>query len=256
MIYDDNGTHTINGTTFSGNTATQNGGAIYNYSGTIGDIIGDFSNNYVEGKYDVSGKIGAIGGAISNNTTVTSGISGTFTNNSATSQGGAIQNYAGYITDGISNSTFSGNHAADGGAIWNQSSSLAITDSSFTNNYTTTGNGGAIYSSGNLTINAVNDAVTFSGNQVKTSSTAVANDIYMDGGTGAPIDLSLNAADTTKKISLGGGVAGTNYNVNICGEETLFIFQIPSALPYPLYQGEIILLFCSPLDKEGPGEVC
>lgn len=132
---------TIKETTFDGNSA-KNGGAVYNHgvadlNGKYGSIKADnvtFTNNtasnyggaiYNEGNLDISNskftsnKAGNWGGAIYANTTVTN-ASGTKENN-----GGVIN---------ISNTEFDGNSASIGGAIFLHNGTMNITNSKFTNN--------------------------------------------------------------------------------------------------------------------------
>ena len=101
--------------TFANNTASSNGGAVYNYQTTL---------------------------MITNST---------FTGNTAGGGGGAIKNDTGTLI--ISNSTFSGNSADTGGAIVALFSSstptTTITNSTFSGNTATTQAGG-IYSNGTL----------------------------------------------------------------------------------------------------------
>ena len=185
-----------------GNSATNSGGAIYNYAGNMTISGSTFGNNTA-----------ASGGGVIYNRANASISNSTLSSNSAV-YGGAIYNTAGTMT--VSGSTFSNNRATNtGGAIHNRVA-MTITDSSFINNTTDTGNGGAIWTSADLTINATSSAVEFTGNKTRTATTAVNNDIYMSGGTGTPIALNLNAANKTDKtITLGSGVNGTNYNVNV-----------------------------------------
>lgn len=132
---------TIKDTTFDGNSA-KNGGAVYNHgvsdlNGKYGSIKADnvtFTNNtasnyggaiYNEGNFDISNskftsnKAGNWGGAIYANTTVTN-ASGTTENN-----GGVIN---------ITNTEFDGNSASIGGAIFLHNGTMNITNSKFTNN--------------------------------------------------------------------------------------------------------------------------
>ena len=97
---------------FSGLTAEENGGAVYNRGGTI-TVDGTFASNSTK----------ADGGAIYNGKggEITS-LRGTFTGNTAGNRGGAIYN-TGISKISITAATFSGNKAAKeggkGGAISN-----------------------------------------------------------------------------------------------------------------------------------------
>jgi predicted outer membrane repeat protein len=129
------GTLTIDGSTFTNNTA-DNGGAILNEDTLT--IEGSTFTNNTAGYYD--------GGSIYNQGTLTVNDS-TFTNNTADYYGGAIYNQ-GTLT--VNDSTFTNNTAVYyGGAIYNQDT-LTIEGSTFTNN--TADNGGAILNEDTLTI--------------------------------------------------------------------------------------------------------
>ncbi len=113
-IYND-GTLTINGGTFTGNTV-DNGGAIHN-GGTLTINGGAFTNNIAYGQ----------GGAINNvgKDTVLTITGGTFTGNKS-GYGGAIENYYGSVAT-ITGGTFTDNTAKNnGGAIDNDGSTLYI----------------------------------------------------------------------------------------------------------------------------------
>ena len=165
-------------------------GAVENNRGAVATITGDTFSGI-----DRSAIAGANGGAIYNEAAEGSTPAGILTLNKVTA---------------------SNNKAVNGGALYN-AGTATINGGTYSGN-SATELGGAIYTSTNLTINSdsTNGAVSFSGNTHNTATTAVANDIYMSGGTGTPIALNLNAANKTDKtISLGSGVNGTNYNVNV-----------------------------------------
>ena len=196
-IYNDNGTiSSITSSTFTGNSATETGGAIYNKGtissiasstftgnsangraggaisnyGTISSIIGStFTENSGSAIYNggtISSIIGSTftensGGAIYNIRTIRT-LSATFENNSA-SYGSAIYNYNGTI--GTLSATFENNKAdgkfSGGSAIYNDNGTISsITSSTFTGN-SATGDGGAIYNKG--TISSITSS-TFTGN--------------------------------------------------------------------------------------------
>ena len=152
------------GSTFSGNSASTSGGAIYNNSSAVINIISaDFENNSAN----------ANGGAVFNEGTIgidngygyiTDGgfIDSSFRNNSATESGGAIYNNSSdkpvLITAKTKDITFSGNKAANGASIYNTSSGgTSITANggnvTFTNNTPTDESGYGIYSA--ATVNLV-----------------------------------------------------------------------------------------------------
>ena len=162
---------------FSGNyvkaiSSYADGGAIYNSYGAIGDITGDFTGNYAQSDSGM-----ARGGAIYNSYSTIGDITGDFTNNHVQSGdsggGGAISNYG---TIGDITGDFSGNYVkadgdAAGGAIVNATNrKMTLTNSSFYDNYAQSDRGtvlgGAIANAGNMTITADNGVSEFSGNKI------------------------------------------------------------------------------------------
>lgn len=214
------GTLTVTGGSFEGNTATSAAGAIYNaVDATLKVDRVTFANNS-------SAKAGAI-----NNYNGTVAISdSTFKGNAAgTSMGGAVTNTSGsapgksIIT--ITGSTFEGNKAGNGGAVWNGTyGTVDITDSTFKGNTAVAegglGQGGAITNAGQMTIKGTN---TFSGN-----TAAKGKDIYNSGTLTMTSDSHLivdgnqniyNADGATltvksgAKLTITDAVAGGNYEV-------------------------------------------
>ena len=214
------GTLTVNGGSFEGNTADEAAGAIYNAVDATLKVDGvTFANNS-------SAKAGAI-----NNYNGTVAISdSTFKGNAAgTSMGGAVTNTSGsapgksIIT--ITGSTFEGNKAGNGGAVWNGTyGTVDITDSTFKGNTAVAegglGQGGAITNAGQMTIKGTN---TFSGN-----TAAKGKDIYNSGTLTMTSDSHLivdgnqniyNADGATltvksgAKLTITDAVAGGNYEV-------------------------------------------
>lgn len=214
------GTLTVNGGSFEGNTAKSAAGAIYNAVDATLKVDGvTFANNS-------SAKAGAI-----NNYNGTVAISdSTFKGNAAgTSMGGAVTNTSGsalgksIIT--ITGSTFEGNKAGNGGAVWNGTyGTVNITDSTFKGNTAVAegglGQGGAITNAGQMTIKGTN---TFSGN-----TAAKGKDIYNSGTLTMTSDSHLivdgnqniyNADGATltvksgAKLTITDAVAGGNYEV-------------------------------------------
>ena len=184
------------------------GGAIYNDKGTIGDISGDFSGNYVQGKY-------ANGGAIYNYRSI-GDITGDFSKNYAKSDsgsaiGGAIYNFEGII-GGITGD-FSGNYAKSdsgsdyGGAIYNNGT-IGDISGDFSNNYAKSdlgsAYGGAIYTHG--TIGDITG--NFEGNYAQGQYAAYGGAIYNDFGAIGDItgDFSGNYAISTSANAKGGAI--------------------------------------------------
>lgn len=171
---------TVEETNFNSNKSA-NGGAIAT-DGALDITNSTFTQNSASGN----------GGAIYNIKNTTNINSSTFTSNSAVN-GGAVANDS---TINISNSKFNDNSAsANGGAVYNKGN-LTVTDSEFTNNSAV--KGGAIYSEGGtVNINAQNKNITFSGNTAEKGG-----DIYLNNST-----LNLNATEG-KNIAFNGGIAG------------------------------------------------
>ncbi len=148
-IYDDNGwdahsTLNITNCTFENNHNNNWGGAIYAFNVVLNIINSSFTGNTAR----VNGGAIAFGGDES----VTMNVTGsTFTGNTV-ANGGAIYN-GGNLT--VNGSTFTSNSANMGGAIYSPGT-LTVNDSSFTSNHATNsypnGYGGAIHSSGNLNV--------------------------------------------------------------------------------------------------------
>ncbi len=153
----------------------QYGGAIYNYKGTINNIIGTFIGN--------GNSSTGLGGAVINREGTITNLSGNFINNSATgggallqlssnaiddvqgnfigneattNGGGAIYIYTGKINN-ITNSTFVGNIAeTSGGAIYFRAGTQAgDIYADFINNTATTQHGGAIFLNNNSVANII-----------------------------------------------------------------------------------------------------
>ena len=152
---------------FIGNTATSEGGAIYNDNSTIGDITGDFIGNTVTnyssgGAIYNRGTIGNITGDFIDNTAYSGGaiynygtigdITGDFIGNAATSPsssssvGGAIYNRG---TIGNITGDFIGNTSAECGAIYNDNGTIGDITGDFIGNYAKY-KGGAIYNNGTI----------------------------------------------------------------------------------------------------------
>ncbi len=212
-----------------------NGGAIYNYYGTIGNITGDFVGNYVQ-----SDSNSAHGGAIYNNYRGTIGnITGDFIGNyvqiqsvSSEANGGAIyNNYGGTIGDitgdfignGVSAVSLDGSAAhASGGAIGNSSSYYTSTIGNITGDFignyaqsnSYSASGGAIYnssSSSSSTGTIGNITGDFIGNYAQSNSySAFGGAIYNDYGTIGDISGSFigNYAETFSdtRLAVGGAV--------------------------------------------------
>lgn len=239
-IYAENENITVSGNSrFEGNTASQNGGAIYilegstltveegttfskNTANTNGGAIagtwGDNSSLTVTGSYFTENAARS-GGAIAlwnPATGATYTVSNTtFDGNTATKKGGAIAILSETgIGDQVfakaeatfNGDTFTGNTAGEsGGALHLEYANVTITDSTFTANEAGK-QGGAIY-------NAADSSITFTGTNTFSGNMAAgeANDIYNLG--------NITVKDGT--TSLGGGLTLAGGTVNVADNGTL-----------------------------------
>ena len=111
-VYVDAGTATISGVVMRNSTATEEGAAIYNRTGTLSVSGSTFDNN--RARY---------GAAISNRGLMT--VSGSiFTGNVAVESGGAVYHQNANTQNGIAQSCFTGNTARFGGAVFSQTGSF------------------------------------------------------------------------------------------------------------------------------------
>ena len=217
------GALTIDGSviTLSGNTGVSSGGAIYSNSGEVS--IGSAGSTVVLTDNAAAG----FGGAIyaGSGPVTLSGSAVTLTNNTSGGAAGAIFTI-GAVTLNASAITVTGNRAAVGGggailaggnvSIVNASNTvmlsgntaaatgdggaiLGFTDVTVNGSaITLTGNsagghGGAVFAGGDVTLNAVNGDITFSGNTQGTAGTPRANAIYLNNNAGGAT-MTLNAA--------------------------------------------------------------
>ncbi|MGC9516291.1 MAG: Ig-like domain-containing protein [Methanomicrobiales archaeon] len=190
---------------FNGNSASVDGGALYNdNSCTI--VYTTFENNYALRE----------GGAILNwrrNANLKISHSN-FTENNAT-QGGAISNKWDCILLNVENSTFTGNNATvDGGAIYNIGGAnfLTIKNCEFINNLAQD-DGGAIYSSDNLNINETN----FTHNSANGSGGAIC--IL---ARGPYEDNLINKCQFLNNSAVGGGAISNQWDSLLIVTESIF----------------------------------
>lgn len=208
-------------TTFTGNTATEKGGAIYVASGFNGNLIiedgtADTHVSFVSNQQKGEATSGSQGGAIYNGGDMTIGDYTAFENNSATI-GGAIANNKGTSAQLGDNLTFKGNSAVWAGAIFNQYADMSIGDNVvFDGNKTTGtevnngltgqdygdgGHGGAILNEhGQLTIgkNAV-----FTNNSAENSSGGAISNPF--GGENAKVVIGDGAVFSGNSAAVEGG---------------------------------------------------
>jgi predicted outer membrane repeat protein len=181
----------IKNSTFNGNSAYDQAGAIYGQLGQTTIINSQINNNS-------SGDDG--GGALAQNGPVT--ISGsTFSGNSTSGHGGAL------VLEDIllvTNTIFSNNSAAsDGGAVWTDEGSMVFSGSTFQNNTSTGGAGGAISDAVNITVTKS----TFNHN----TASGVGGAIDQEGTGNVTVSGSTftqnSAGDTGGAINGNGGLA-------------------------------------------------
>jgi predicted outer membrane repeat protein len=190
-IYSDSGPYApqVNGATFTGNTATGDGGAIYNYSPAVSMVLDQC----------------------------------TFTGNKAADSGGAIWEFG--VGGLVSASTFRRNTAGSGGAAWVSEDSGEEFLNTVVQGNVASGDGGGIYApEGGL--GAFFDDSTISGNhaggrggglyasaQSAMASTEVLGNTASDGGgvyndSGLFIDFTSSTISGNRASADGGGVYG------------------------------------------------
>lgn len=220
--------------TFSGNTASANGGAIYSDRNTKTDLTGkvDFTGNTADNAggaifvADASSKMdiasGAtiknnsakLGGAIYNRGTIGNLDKVTFEGNKASVNGGAILNSGGKIGS-ITNGVFKNNTSVAGGgaAIYNKNGEIKeISNTVFEGNIAEKGNGAAIFNGGSTSANIKLSNVQFVDNQAKNGSGGA---ISSSGVT----DIS-NAKFVNNTASTGAGAINVDGTVKLRGENT------------------------------------
>jgi predicted outer membrane repeat protein len=210
-----------NGASYTNNSASQNGGAIFNDGtatviasfGTNTATAGGAIENYfgasltIRASSSFTGNIANYGGAIDSQagTTMLAVTGASFTNNTANVFGGAIDNHTNRAT--FSGCTFTGNHALGtgggdgGGAIWNDGSVTVGGSSSFSGN-TAALFGGAIANFGTATVTqtAFTSTATTPGNSAGTGG-AIANWSGASLSVGAGTNFTGNTA-----TAYGGGI--------------------------------------------------
>lgn len=225
------------------------GGALYN-AGNIEQLVSEFVNNSILGKYD------ALGGALYNDGKITN-IHGNFINNTASTSsttadayGGAIYNKSGTIDNIYGN--FIGNRVfptmvhynpdSYGGAIYNEVGTIRNINGNFIGNTTfshSKSGGGAIYNKSGTIENIIGNFVynTVYTSDYNTTMTISGGGIYNDSGIIGNIngDFIQNRifTESTRSANVYGGAIYNNRGSigNITGD---FINNTASA-PNPLY---------------------
>ncbi len=210
-------TITLSNCNFTGNKATSDGGAIYNY-GAVTVNNSNFKDNTANDGGAIYNEYGNLNEVDDLNVNKS-----TFTSNSATNAGGAIENdHNGTCT--VTSSTFTDNIANannnfSGGAIYNHGT-VTITGCNFVSNTAINNVGGAVYNyEGTVTVKSS----TFKGNTALqggaiyndgtvtiNGSTFTSNTAYLDGGAieneGNLTVKDSNLTDNTAPNNLGGAI--------------------------------------------------
>jgi predicted outer membrane repeat protein len=181
----------ITNSTFSSNSATYHGGAIYN-DGYFNPAIVTITNSTFSDNSAVQ-----FGGVIDDRDGTLTFIDSTFSGNHTSLSGGAIYAYTDTLT--LINSTFSGNSSSYGGGISDYASTLTSTNSTFSGN-TATYDGGGIYNN-TSTLKVSNS--TFYGNSALHAGGAIFN----SGGATLTNTLLANSPDGG---DLSGSASGNN----------------------------------------------
>ena len=197
-IYTSGTTLNLNGARFTGNTATDNGGAIYALNA---DTV--------------------IGGTWTN--AATEGTAASFKGNAATGNGGALYMEGGSVTVMNANSTLNANTAENGGAIYATSGAITVEKGKLESNEANA-NGGAIYAdSASVTVKGGTLGGTAKGNKARQGDGGAiyseSGAVTMSGGT-----LAGNSAESGEGGAIyansgtvtytGGSINGGNSAIN------------------------------------------
>jgi predicted outer membrane repeat protein len=214
-IYNTSSSPILTDVTFGSNSATVGGAISNNSSYTAGG-----NNFHLTRVTFTNNSASNVGGAIYNSSSNPRMTNITFTGNTTTDpasggsdQGGAIHNTSSNPT--INSTTFSQNSAnSDGGAIYNFASSPTLTDITFTNNSSVNGSGGAVYNTyyttatltnANFNLNSANNG--FGG--------AIYNTLLPDyTGSGSVINLTQNSFQQNSAIR-GGAIYNSSSSSNL-----------------------------------------
>jgi Ca2+-binding RTX toxin-like protein len=163
-VFNDDGTVAITGSTLLSNSATTDGGGVYNDRTATLNIVGSTL---------VSNTAGRDGGGVYNNDSATASITDSTVNgNIATRNGGGLFNEIVAIVN-LTNSRFSANSAADGGGIYNEDGQVVISGGSLIANDSSGDGGGLLATSSAVT---TVDGTSVSGNRAGGHGGAFSND--------------------------------------------------------------------------------
>ena len=180
-------TGTITGSTFSGNSAKNSGGALRVSNSTVTIDKSVFDGNTAK----------VAGGAIkTDNTSDLTITNSSFTNNvvgeGKTGHGGAVF-VSGTSQVNVTSSEFTGNKAGHGGAFYIQCQTATFTDTVFTNNEAYEYGGALRVNTGDVTFNVTKGDVAYTGNKAGTATNSVAGQRY-NGKTGGFLYLQSAAS--------------------------------------------------------------
>ena len=233
------GKTTVKNSTFTGNTSTGNGGALYLTGGIVLVSGCTFSDN-AAGTVDGTGAVllSGSGGALASSGTDSLTIKGSkFFRNSASEDGGGIQ-LGGQGLTSIAGSIFTGNKASNGGGISASGVGITVAGSLFTGNSASSGGGGVFIINGTamlvkgstLSGNVAGgngggvyaefgSALTFSGGTVSGNSSGSVGGGIFAGGIGVDAtDLTV-----TGTVFSGNTAAGSGGAVHAGGDGVILI---------------------------------
>ena len=188
----------INGSTFSGNSAKNAGGALL-----VSNTEVTIDKSVFDGNTAVN-----LGGAIkTDNKASLTVTNSSFTNNvvgeGKTGHGGAVF-VSGTTPVTVDASKFTGNKAGHGGAFYIQGLTATFTDTVFTNNEAYEYGGALRVNTGNVTFNVTKGDVAYTGNKAGTATDSVAGQryngktggfLYLQSAAGASGTATFNVAD-------------------------------------------------------------
>ena len=193
----------INGSTFSGNSAKNAGGALL-----VSNTAVKIDKSVFDGNTAVT-----MGGAIkTDNTSDLTITNSSFTNNvvgkGKTGHGGAVY-VSGTTPVTVDASEFTGNKAGHGGAFYIQGQTATFADTVFTNNEAYEYGGALRVNTGNVTFKVTKGDVAYTGNKAGTAADSVAGQRY-NGKTGGFLYLqSAAGASGTATFEVSGGATLT-----------------------------------------------
>ena len=210
-VYISSGTFTMNGGDITGNTATNRGGGVYVYS-TFTMNGGKINSNNCSSTSSSNGG----GGVYVHISSTFNLIDGEIFENTATSNGGGVNNYYGTFT--MSGGKITGNNATgNGGGVYNRDT-FNMSGGEITGNKATT-NGGGVYNDSAFTMTAV--AIIGGSSPEKANNAANGGGVYnndtfnMRGGeiTGNTVTSNGGGVYNNRTFTVG-GASKVNGNTN------------------------------------------